>query len=201
MTEDEDRWPTYYNAPYQSIPKTDAHAIGVIALNYGTLELALRHIFLLVGNLNIEQLNATFNRLSNDARIKAAKELLATRDYPHDLNDLVLNFLDGYMECAERRHSIMHSHHAGAHIWSDEMPATILSRMSRQGQQTLFYADTISLRAMADEIWEYIQFGNQIIVALLEPSRRTSLPSAPTLSVRPAWLPVLSGKEPEPKRS
>src|SRR6476659_319728 len=100
-----DNWP-----PYLPGSRNDILALGVISLEYGFLENMFRVLFSIVGNMNEYQVAAIFERLPNNHRIDAIRQMLRESTLPDVLKDRVLYFCRCFDICADNRHAIMHSH-------------------------------------------------------------------------------------------
>jgi hypothetical protein len=144
-----DDWPNYL----WSIPRADIMALGVIALNYGQLENALRNIFGIVSGMNEDQVASVFYRLPNNQRQNVLTEFLAKSAVPQEYHQPIRDFADAFKICAENRSGVMHAHSPGSHTSKTTGERGILLfKYSKAGTKMLHAARLSELRAVADEI-------------------------------------------------
>jgi hypothetical protein len=146
-------WPDYLPLPHE-----DILAIGVIALNYCQLENMFRVLFSSVTRLNEHQTQALFHRLANNIRKDVLSDLLAKTMLPDELRDPIKYFLEGFGQCAENRHLIMHSASAGLHH-SQDKSGLVLERHTRAGNALICLLTLEDLKRIANDINDYTGFG------------------------------------------
>jgi hypothetical protein len=159
----DDRWPELLHGS-----KDDLVALGVISLNYGYLENMFRALFALATGMERIQCDALFERINNDTRINVFRDIIARKNYPVGLKDLLSHFVSGYQVCAANRHAVMHSHHGGIHVQRGPSGESgiVLSKWSRSGKEMLLFADTKLLQGVADSIDKQASFAVQLILTM-----------------------------------
>jgi hypothetical protein len=83
MIEDAKPWPDYL----PEFGREDLIAIGVIALNYGELESALRNLFAAATGMDPQHLAALFYRMPNDKRKEALAQIISTTEITEKLKE------------------------------------------------------------------------------------------------------------------
>lgn len=190
-----DRWPARLFGSAD-----DLVALGVISLNYGNLENIFRVLFSMVTGMTEFHVAAVFERINNDTRLTAFKQILGGQNYPSDLKNLLSHFIKGYEICAENRHAIMHSHHGGIHrnLAGKDSRGIVLSKYTRAGARVEFFATTAILRSVADAIDQQAMFGAELILTVqsyqiclkqkrLEHFAQKALPKTPLLPTSLNW--------------
>lgn len=191
----DDNWPDYLPGP-----RDDLLALGVASLNYGYLENIFRVLFSFATGLDEWQTRAIFERLNNSARDAILDQLLGAKPFPPELKEVIRHFLSGFKICADNRHAIMHSHYGGVHNGARGTTGIVLQKIARSGANFVFFANTSSLRAIADEIEEQSAFGVDVMMAVdrfnnsqrpgRSPFDLSSLPKRPPLPKPLEWLPA-----------
>jgi len=109
MRAPKDRWPGVLSGPRETV-----HAVGVIALHYGRLEVALRSLFAVVAEIPLEPTaRILFPKITNIVRLRIMEEMLEERKLPSEIDERVKRFMKAFATCAENRNGVMHSHIAG----------------------------------------------------------------------------------------
>jgi len=154
------KWPEY-------LPGWDDHiyAIGMVSLNYGQLEGMFGHLFAITTGMTSIQVDAFFQRLQNDARVKVFNQLLSARaDLPDALKEALVAFVKAYEVCATNRNAIMHSKNGGRFTReSDSTGGLVLEKVNRDGVRVCSLCTLADLRRVADEIHAYMIFAAQLI--------------------------------------
>jgi hypothetical protein len=150
-----DIWP-----PYLPGPRDDIMAVGVISLTYNQLENMFRALFSVVTDMNEYQVAAIFDRLAQNSRLDAFKQILGKTTLPEILNDRLLHFCNGYDICTSNRNSIMHSHSGGVYTSiTRNTRGILLSKYSRSGNKIVRPASLEDLRRVVDECHEFSLYG------------------------------------------
>ena len=84
-------WPSYRIGPHDSV-----FALGVVSVNYASLELALGTVFANVIGLTADFTRALLPKIGNEDRITLLRQALCGRDWPADLKEHITRFLDGF---------------------------------------------------------------------------------------------------------
>ena len=122
-----------------------------------------RVLFSIVGNMNEYQVAAIFERLPNNHRIDAIRQMLRESTLPDVLKDRVLYFCRCFDICADNRHAIMHSHSGGIFTsYSRNARGIRLSKYSKSGIRLVCAASLADLRSVADDINCIANFGGNI---------------------------------------
>ena len=200
-----DDWPYWIYL----VPRDDVFALGVISLNYGRLENAFRYLFLTVTNMRLEHVAAVFHRLQNPARIAVFQELIPVSDLPEWLHAPLSDFADGFGDCAEQRHAIMHSYSTGHHttVGKPGERGIVLLKYSKSGRRLVCAANQTKLRAIADDMDALGQHGAALDTYIkhirtlraaghdYSPVPPTPLPDKPQLQAALDWLPLNTGPD------
>lgn len=173
------RWPAYL-VPFDET----TFAIGVIAINYGELELNFRHLFGAVTGVGQPFAELLFPKIQNDVRLQLFDQSLTTPEWPPDLAAALRRFAAGYTICSENRNTIMHFR-AGGITLKGTILGTAFTKQSRSGQ-TLFYpVTTAEFRAIADDMNTYAEFARSadesVFLFRAGKAWQPSLPETPPL--------------------
>ncbi|PBB71852.1 hypothetical protein CK227_29935 [Mesorhizobium sp. WSM4308] len=133
----------------------------MIGLNYCQLETAFRHLFAVSTGMSAFQVEALFQRLQNDGRLRIFDQLYKPRtDMPDLYKDFMAHFAKGYDVCTGNRNNIMHSSFNGRFTsQSRDVGGIVLAKYNKSGQQILCPVTLEELRRVADEIHDYSMFG------------------------------------------
>jgi hypothetical protein len=144
---------------YQKSYQEDIFTLGMIALNYGQLENAFRHIFSAVTGLNASQVAALFERLPNNHRQDVLSELMAQLSLPPGLKADISYFATGFKTCLENRNAIMHAHLGGSVIGAGPKEGIALHKFTKSGKRQTCFPSLTELRAIAESMRGYAVFG------------------------------------------
>jgi hypothetical protein len=153
-------WPSYRIGPHDSV-----FALGVVSVNYASLEFALSGVFANVIGLTDDFSRALLPKIGNEDRITLLRQALCGRDWPADLKDHITHFIDGFKILAENRNQLMHSNMAAV---TEERIALYKSNR-RDGKTILTQINLADLRQVADEMMAYYDYGSMIsnVITLL----------------------------------
>ncbi len=187
MSNDEqNRWPEYLYL----IPPDDIFAVGVITLNYSRLENTFLELF-----WRVTGKAADFHRANNDRRTKLVLELLDKSGIPEPLMQPIRDFLDAFKKCADHRNAVAHSFTPGAHkSKSTGQRGILLFKFTRKGEPLVCAANTVQLRALADDVFNWSTYAAHINSRLrvYDETRRTggeiALPALPDKPPAPTEL-------------
>ena len=94
-------WPSYRIGPHDSV-----FALGVVSVNYASLEFALTGVFANVIGLTDDFTRALLPKIGNEDRIALLRQALCGRDWPADLKEHITQFIDGFKILAENRNQL-----------------------------------------------------------------------------------------------
>lgn len=149
-------WPAYDAGKHDHV-----HAMGVVAVNFNTLENLLLSLLHLYFNAEYALAQKLFLKLTNHGRIDTLKELVRTRESRPEVRCLIDNFLDGFVICAENRNILMHSLYLGPKYGSDNMHMAKFSAKQPVKFNTYSF-QLIKVRRVADDIWRFRKIGEDI---------------------------------------
>jgi hypothetical protein len=93
-------------------------------------------------------------KVTPEMRDRLMRETLPTRDWPDNVKDLALHFIEAHKICYENRNKLMHSNLAAM---SPE--AVILAKTGRDGKTTLANPKLSELQNVADDMNTYFNYG------------------------------------------
>jgi len=148
MTETTD-WPRYQVGPRDGI-----FALGVVSVNYARLEFAVQAVFTTLLGITSELSARLMFKLTPEVRDKMMREMLPMHDWPDNVLDLLLHFIEAHKTCYENRNKLMHSS-----LISGSEQAIVLYKTGRDGKTTLTNPSIPELRQVADDMMSYFNFG------------------------------------------
>lgn len=183
-------WPSYPVGPTDHV-----HALGVVSINYNTLEsnLLVATIFYLDGKAAPAAI--IFDTTRNNTRIDLLRALWAHEPLA-EVRERLNHFADGFLKCAQNRNILMHSYLTSRVHESDIL--RLAKRSKQQSSVSTYEFGLNEIRRVADEIRAFATFGSNIIGYRL----RLQNPRAPwpaTLPKEPP-LPAVLAKQDTPAR-
>lgn len=146
-------WPAYPIGPRDSI-----FAVGVTATRFAELESVLRFIFGTVFQLSLDDSTILVSKMGNEAAVTLIRQKMESAPIQSFVKDHVLHFLTGFGACKDARGHLMHSGLA----WAGGADYNVFYKTTKQGR-TLVAAPTLEeLRAVADDIVHYIDYGRML---------------------------------------
>jgi len=145
-------WPAYPIGPRESI-----FAMGVASIKFVELESVLSFIFGTVFGLRLNDKDALAAKMGRGAVVDLIRERLPETMWPQSQQDDVVYFLTGFDVCASNRNQLAHS--ALAWIGDD---TTILYKTVRTGKTQAAAPPLDQLRAVADDMHAYWQYGQAL---------------------------------------
>lgn len=146
---DPSAWPSYPIGPRDSV-----FALGVVSVNYTSLEFALGSVFANVIGLTDDFTRALLPKIGNEDRITLLRQALCGRDWPADLKEHITHFVDGFKILAENRNQLMHSDVTAV---TEERIALYKSNR-RDGKTILTLINLADLRQVADDMMAYYDY-------------------------------------------
>ena len=195
------KWPAYAVGPEAHI-----HALGVIAINYNGLEIALDRLLNVYLGATPEAHSYIFQCLNLHSQV-ALFEICVAREKDRELRLHLLDFCVYFNTCANNRNLLMHSNLHEADTTDD-----LIGLAKRSKKQPHIYNDmqlTITeLRAVADEIHTVFLYAAQLFKFITFRKRRDPLLTEanqpfplPALPERPVALTKLATKfQPNPQK-
>jgi hypothetical protein len=151
------RWPSYLSGTLD-----DVTALGVIALNYGELEVAFRLLSAVIGGVGADHV-VNFHKTKNPTRMEAIEQAINKSDLPEKLKDYARHFVQCYKRCADNRNDMMHSSIGGS--YTDAVrggSGFVFAIYSKSGERLFCTACLEDLRLIADQIHEITSFGSTV---------------------------------------
>ena len=146
------RWPTYDVAPEDSV-----YALGVVSINYVRFERT--HVWMLsaVAKMSEEQAAIITARTNASERVKLIETFFDRRDWPSEVATPIKHYLKATNLLIQNRNVLIHSNM----ITGTENRIAIYS-LSKQGRHSLFQATLEQIRAVADGLEIYFNFGRDL---------------------------------------
>ena len=147
-------WPSYDVAP-----AAYAHALGILSINYNSLEWIFRCMHEFYNGANRQLTDLVFAKIANNVRLdllRKTAELVITDD---DMREHIEHFADGFAVCTDNRNLLMHSQI----ILSSSDALTAVKRSRKDGAETGFEFRLSTLRRVADEIRRWYIFGEHTL--------------------------------------
>ena len=180
-----------WSGDYYSSISDHIHALGVIAANFNTLELAFYVLFAeYLGNTENSQ--ALFAGSRNNFRIDVLTTILERYERNAEVREAMTHFIQCSEICAENRNTLMHSRVMDVSLASAALPVQKGSRRSPLTQLST-ELPLERLRSIADEIfyledhgWDLADyfFTRRGRIAADDPDARTTLPERLPLPMR-----------------
>jgi hypothetical protein len=143
------RWPTYEVAPEDSV-----YALGVVSINYTRFERT--HVWMLaaVANMTEDQAAIITARTNASERAKLIETFFDRREWPSETAAAIKHYLKAMGVLIQSRNVLIHSNM----VRGTENRTAIYS-LSKQGRHSLFQANLKEIRAVADGLETYFNFG------------------------------------------
>ena len=145
-------WPAYRIGPRDAV-----FAIGVASTNFTQLESVLSFIFGTVFDLDMDASTMMPAKIGNEAAVDLIRRRLPQGAWGEPAKGHILHFLDAFNICLENRNSLLHSVLA----WTGS-PSTVLFKTSKQGKTHGSVPTLEELRAVADAMHTYTNFGRAL---------------------------------------
>jgi hypothetical protein len=145
-------WPAYPIGPKDSI-----FAMGLAGIKFAELESVLRFIFGTVYALDADASTMMGAKIGNDAMIDLTRRRLSEGGWADPAKGDVAHFIKAFDICLENRNYLMHSQLA----WTGS-ESTVLFRTSKQGKTLGAVPTLLELRAVADDMHAYCEFGRAL---------------------------------------
>lgn len=157
------KWPEYQTGPEDSI-----FALGVVSINFANFERAQIWIFASVSAMPEEGARMVHARIGAQGCNDLISLMIARRtDWPSEPVDLVRHFVTASRILITNRNLLMHSVMTAG--WEGK---AALYRTGRQGQRLMLSASSEQIRAVADNLLVYFEFGwmlaNRIAIEVLK---------------------------------
>jgi hypothetical protein len=177
------RWPTYEVAPEDSV-----YALGVVSINYARFERT--HVWMLaaVANMREDQATIIAARTNASERGRLIETFFGRREWPPETAAAIKHYLKAMDVLIQSRNVLIHSNM----VRGTESRTAIYS-LSKQGRHNLFQATLEEIRAVADGLETYFNFGlglaNYIATEIHHMAREAGMLVVSTVPGLPA-LPV-----------
>jgi hypothetical protein len=187
------KWPTYEVAPEDSV-----YALGVVSINYARFERT--HVWMLaaVANMKEDQAAIITARTNASERVKLIETFFERREWPPEVAAAIKHYLKAMGVLIQSRNVLIHSNM----VRGTENRTAIYS-LSRQGRHTLFQATLEEIRAVADDLEAYFNFGhflaNYIATEIHEMAREAGKLAISHIPPPPA-LPIHIDRNQRPKK-
>jgi hypothetical protein len=145
-------WPNYTIGPRDSI-----FAMGVASTKFTELEVMLWFIFGTVFNLDMDGSTMIPAKIGNEATKDLIDRRLLKLGWGEPAKGHVEHFLEGFNICLENRNYLVHSGLA----WTGS-PSIVLLKTSKQGITQAAIPTLDELRAVADDIQAYTEYGRAV---------------------------------------
>ena len=143
------RWPTYEVAPEDSV-----YALGVVSINYTRFERT--HVWMLaaVANMTEDQAAIITARTNASERAKLIETFFDRREWQSETAAAIKHYIKAMAVLIQSRNVLIHSNM----VRGTENRTAIYS-LSKQGRHSLFQATLEEIRAVADGLEIYFNFG------------------------------------------
>ncbi len=143
------RWPRYEVAPDDSV-----YALGVVSINYARFERT--HVWMLaaIANMTEDQATIVTARTNASERTKLIETFFDRREWPSETAAAIKHYLKAMGVLIQSRNMLIHSNM----VRGTENRTAIYS-LSKQGRHSLFQATLDEIRAVADGLETYFNFG------------------------------------------
>jgi hypothetical protein len=143
------RWPIYEVAPEDSV-----YALGVVSINYARFERT--HVWMLaaVANMAEDQAAIITARTSSSERAKLIETFFDRREWPSETATAIRHYLRAMGVLIQSRNVLIHSNM----VRGTENRTAIYS-LSKKGRHSVFQATLEEIRAVADGLETYFNFG------------------------------------------
>ena len=193
-----DKWPSYAIGSDKHV-----HALGVVAINYNRLEIALDRILNMYLDLTRETYCFIFDAL-NENSLQALFKLCVNKDEGDPaLREHLIYFIGCYEVCAQNRNTLMHAN-VDDEKSTDEFIALAKASRNKPHITNEMKFSVAQLRAAADEMSELFCYAAELYRFMLVRERRESravfadpqAPLPPALPGKPAARTSLAPKPP-----
>jgi hypothetical protein len=143
------KWPTYEVAPEDSV-----YALGVVSINYARFERT--HVWMLaaVANMKEDQAAIITARTNATERARLIDTFFERREWPADAAAAIRHYLKAMNILIQSRNVLIHSN-----MVTGTENRTAIYSLSKQGRHNLFQATLEEIRAVADGLETYFNFG------------------------------------------
>jgi hypothetical protein len=143
-------WPAYPTGP-----KDSTFALGVVSINFANFERAQTWVFAAVSGVPEETARMIHARVNATACVDLTKQIIARRtNWPSEAADHVAHFTTASRTLVANRNLLMHS------VMTDGWQGkAALYRTSRKGERQMLSASLDQIRAVADNLVAYFNFG------------------------------------------
>jgi len=170
---DASAWPSYPIGPRESV-----FALGVVSVNYASLEFVLGAVFANVTGLTMNAATSLLPNISNHIRLQVMRDALSVIAWPTTVKGGITHFTNGFEILAENRNLLMHSN-----LVAGVNDRIALYKSNRRGETILTVIDPEELRRVADDMMAYRGYGSILANLIASPStlRPAILPPKPPL--------------------
>lgn len=145
-------WPSYEIGPKDSI-----FALGVVSANFVRLESAVYAMFGTILGIDGNLSSRLMFKIGPEMRDRLMREMLPTRVWPKEVQDMAWHFIEGHKVCYENRNKLMHSS-----VFAHHPYAIVFHKVGRDGKGTIANPLLSELRKVADDMMAFYEFGQQL---------------------------------------
>lgn len=151
-----EKWPSYAVGSDKHI-----HALGVVAINYNRLEMALDRLLYMYLGASREPYCYVFNALNDPSRQALYKLCVNKEEADHALRDHLIYFVECFRVCAQNRNILLHSN-VDDEKSTDEIIALAKAPRDKPHLTNEMAFSLTQLRRTADEMWAIFSYAAEL---------------------------------------
>ncbi|MFL9829083.1 hypothetical protein, partial [Rhodoplanes sp. SY1] len=157
-------WPDYYS------PNAElAHAIGVVSINFNSIEHCVGILFEIYVTIPNVANCKLFTKLDNSSRVTLIKDCLNGSDHNQEVKNAFSFFLDGFLVCSQNRNILMHGHVVGHAVAPKSIMRIVMSKRARgSSTENAYHIDLSEIRRIADDTYRFVEYFFEVFIFMLQ---------------------------------
>jgi hypothetical protein len=134
------------------------HALGVASTKFVELESVLYFLFGTLFSLGRDDQIMVVAKIGDEAALTLMQQKLERLDWPPNVKELIVHFIDAFNICNENRAALAHSGVA----WAGPFGRTLLFKTTKKGKAHGAAPKLAELRRVADDINRFCDYGRSL---------------------------------------